>query len=218
MRHRNLFRLGIAIFLMISCSLAGSHTYGHAYVFPSHTGALMIGDSISAGWSTSRQVDGFAFRVKKVLNDLRIQPVTQIRSGMTVEEYLNIYVTPADVDLVIIELGTNDIRKGRSLTSFSDDYNGLLRKISSPEMNHLFCIGVFEPRSPMQRSYDYIIENICTKYNGRFISISDIYEMQNSRGPVERASWNGNADLGHPNDQGHEVIAKRLLSRLGLYR
>ncbi|MGP5389466.1 SGNH/GDSL hydrolase family protein [Glutamicibacter arilaitensis] len=213
--YRNLFRSFAAILLTIAFSIAGSYCHNNGHNLAPNSKALIVGDSISAGWSTTNQNDGYAFRVKEKLKESHIHVTSQVKSGITVEEHVSTYAALAGMNLIIVELGTNDFRQGHSLEKFAIDYNILLGKLRASNVNRLVCLGVFEPKSTRQRAFDDVIENECAKYDGSFISLSDVYDMKKTRGPVEHISWKGTADLGHPNDLGHKIMAMRVLSRLG---
>lgn len=173
---------------------------------------LFSGDSISDGWFASVKPKGFAYIVERAL-----QPKQSIHThmhGYTVGQVAEKFIIPTNVDLAIVELGTNDVGKGTTYEAFNINYPGYIDRVmtKSPKAA-LVCVGVL-PNSRKAKNFDKVIQETCEDHRGRFVSISDLASNQHAVGPVGKQTWAGRSDLGHPNDYGHEVIAKRILAIL----
>ncbi|MGR6900241.1 SGNH/GDSL hydrolase family protein, partial [Glutamicibacter sp. BSL13] len=175
-----------------------------------------IGDSLSASWSTTKRSKGFVYRISSLASSQHISTSFQIESGISASFFNRHYSVPMFPGIVIAELGTNDFRQGSSVDQFETDYNQLINGIRQQGASDLVCIGVFQGRSDRQEAFDRIIEDSCLRSNGAFVSIFDLFDRPGNRGPVSKKSWKGFADLGHPNDRGHDIIYKRLVAKIGI--
>lgn len=174
---------------------------------------LFSGDSISDGWHASIKSKGFVYRVEKELAP--IKSFHNHMHGYTVGQVGEKFFIPEDVDLAIIELGTNDVNKGTTLEAFEINYPTYIERVmtKSPRAR-LICLGVF-PYSERGITFDSIIENTCEAHQGQFISISDISQSRRGVDPAGTETWAGKSTPGHPNDFGHAVIANRIFTALG---
>ncbi len=178
---------------------------------------LFSGDSLSDGWYASTEDLGF---VKLLTNDLSLREQgAEIfhahRHGYRLQDVTSEFSVPADLDLAIIELGTNDVRKQTSVNDFTSQYIDYLQEItaSSPEVQ-LICVGVYAKQGDLSEDLDKIIRAKCNAFGGTFVRIRDLYDEENLKGPMGNSTWAGDADLGHPNDAGHAVITKRIENAL----
>lgn len=171
---------------------------------------LFSGDSISDGWYASVKSKGFVYIVQRAIHPT--QSVHTHMHGYTVGQIAEKFVIPTDVDLAIVELGTNDVNKGTTYESFNINYPAYIERVmtKSPKAA-LICVGVF-PHSREARNFDKVIHDACERHHGHFISISDLSSNPRAMGPVGKQTWAGKANLGHPNDYGHALIARRILN------
>lgn len=178
------------------------------------------GDSLAGGYFASTVDKGFRERVFAALdNGPHFEPLSygfpHGRLSEIVREKL-----PKDLDLAIIEIGTNDF--GRTpLRKFRETYDGFLAALkgTSPHVR-LLCLGVWQNPSAVvdgltPGDYDREIQGSCENAGGQFMQLKDIYIWDGSRGPVGVQTETGVSDGFHPNDLGHERIFNAIMKKLG---
>lgn len=180
---------------------------------------LFAGDSLTGGLYASQQSLGFR---TLMLNQLQasggVDAFDSAISGGTTVEVAEKYEVPADLDLAIVELGTNDLGRATELPVFDAAYDELLSRVTtgSPGVA-LVCAGVWEANggSDTGSSYDQIIRSSCEDAGGVFVSLRSIYATSaDVIGPAGIPAYTGLSDDFHPNDRGHERIAEALLGRI----
>lgn len=175
---------------------------------------MFLGDSLAAGYFATTRESGFSATVLAELRQVRadLESVTASKAGGTVRVG-SVLDLPANVDVAVIELGTNDSLKTDPAT-FARRYAGLLRRIraESPDA-HLVCLGVWR-RTWRAWPYDAVIATAARRNGGEFVRLSDLYRDSRTRGPAGRVVETGTTDNFHPNDHGHALIALRLLLSL----
>lgn len=171
---------------------------------------MFIGDSLAAGYFATTREMGFAPLVTASLREsAEVETVTASKAGGNVRVG-SVVDLPAAVDVVVVELGTND-----SLHTlphvFARQYGALLDRIraTSPDAR-VVCVGAWR-RAWRAWPYDRAIRNQARRHGGAFLRLSDLYADASTRGPAGRAVENGTTDDFHPNDFGHQAIAERLL-------
>lgn len=182
------------------------------------------GDSLTAGFSAVKQTDGFRFRVNRYIE--KWGPVEEyVATKPAAEPLFKVGVIDQDsipkagIDLAMIELGTNDA--GRTdLDAFESSYRSLLTRVltGSPKAK-VVCVGAWGVSGPNGTDrYDAIIERECDRRGGLFLDMTDLYMNKELTGPKGVETFAGPRDEFHPNDFGHEDIAKRLISRIKVSR
>lgn len=176
--------------------------------------AFFIGDSLSGAYYASTGEDGFR---KRVLRELRTRGAVEDNQastpgGTTRVASANIDI-PEGMDLVLIELGTNDSMR-TAPWKFASQYRALVAQArgASPDAV-IVCVGLWR-RAWRAWPYDRIIKREAARYDAAFVPLSDAYDNPATRGPAGRSTWLGSADNFHPNDLGHRVIAGRVLHAL----
>lgn len=120
----------------------------------------------------------------------------------------------SDIDLAVIELGTNDIKK-TNLRTFRETYDRVLNRIQGSPQAKIICVGTWGfDGSTGSDPYDAAIESSCKAHGGVYVDLSRLFEDKTNIGPEGRDTWAGPADDFHPNDQGHGLIADALLDHL----
>lgn len=120
---------------------------------------------------------------------------------------------PSDLDLMVVELGTDDMTSG-TLALFTAGYDAYLVAVraASPKAA-LICAGTW---SHTGQAYDVVIEHACGFEGGRFVSLAALYGVASNRGPAGVTGFYGTSDDSAPNDAGHRAIAEALLAPIGL--
>lgn len=197
-------------------------------VAPTASEILLVGDSLTVGESASAVDRTFASRVITACTRPAPMPPPMSRvaaiSGARVRHLLA-RAPSAGLDLVIVELGTNDWvgwqPRGPSpptpIGRFADVYGRLLGRVVGPGAR-LVCLGVWGPTAGCTQQgarladYDAAIAVQCRARGGAFVVLSHVYDDGRSRGPAGRPTPFGVSDDGHPNDVGHRLVADIVLA------
>lgn len=207
-------------------SRAASVTQQH---FPNTT---FIGDSLTAGLFASTEDKDFRqqflYRLRQRDPDSGQTSSSTGLSGKTVGymvDYLNANPSqiPADEDLIVIELGTNDVSGHTDLSTFRSQYSQLMDLLASKSPNAVYmCLGVWQPKDATStqlggEEFDAYIKSNCQAHAGIFVDITPLYGNNSYHGPQGVSTFSGTSDWFHPNDSGHSAIADLLLSSLTPY-
>jgi acyl-CoA thioesterase I len=184
---------------------------------------VFVGDSLTVGHGASSADAGFAAQVARSAptpGDGTRAAIVGF-SGGCVDDLLSVRL-PRPRSLAIVELGTNDwlgySRRGASAptpaAAFRQRYFELLsRVVPVSSTARLLCLGVWgvgDRRNGLALApadYDGIIEAACAARDGRYVSLSSLYQDPRCRGPAGVATPFGLSDDVHPNDRGHQRIA-----------
>ncbi|WP_242864553.1 SGNH/GDSL hydrolase family protein [Microbacterium testaceum] len=171
---------------------------------------LITGDSLAAGFFASTAAQGFSALVTGALGP--VTPTTVSRAHETLSTVAGVTEVPADLDLAVIELGTNDVGIPTPLADFEAQYADLVGRIrtSSPDAA-VVCAGTWTVDGA---AYDEIIAGVCTANAGRYVSLADLFATPEFHGPAGRDTFVGVGDDFHPNDAGHRAIADAVLAVL----
>ncbi|SDK45151.1 Lysophospholipase L1 [Cryobacterium psychrotolerans] len=181
---------------------------------------LFAGDSITYGLSAEDKDLGYRPLMVDALS--AGGPVTELRAnraGADTGVVSGILNAPANLDLAIIELGTNDVVEKTPLPRFETVYGALLDRIrhESPAVP-LLCVGTWgsEGGADGSDAYNAVIEDECGERGGAFVSLYGLYPVEANRGPAGRDVFGGTSDNFHPNDRGYRAIAELLLARISV--
>lgn len=171
---------------------------------------LITGDSLAAGFFASTEAQGFSSLVTGALG--RVTPTTVSRAHETLSTVAGVTDVPADLDLAVIELGTNDVGIPTPLADFEAQYAELVGRIrtASPDAA-IVCTGTWTVDGA---EYDGIIAGVCTANAGRYVFLADLFATPDFHGPSGRDTFVGPGDDFHPNDAGHRAIADAVLAVL----
>ncbi|MGQ3385042.1 SGNH/GDSL hydrolase family protein [Glutamicibacter sp. TV12E] len=180
---------------------------------------LFAGDSISVGRDARLLPESFRAITSRRLKATGTQSITTIaKSGAKLNYIAQSKTMPKDLDLAIIELGTNDAGGKTPTDTFRKEYQNYLKRIRahSPSVDFV-CLGVwYRSETRIAKALDTVISETCAQNGGIFIPLSDLYAITQNRGPRGTKTWKGKSDLFHPNTQGHLAIANRLIKELSL--
>ena len=178
---------------------------------------LFAGDSLTYGLYTSAENKGFRPLVVAGLSATMAVEETKAQfSGAGVNQVSNLVSAPENLDLAIIELGTNDVPK-TDLGAFRDQYAALITKIRTPSPGAaLLCVGTWSPGDAQTLPFNYAIKDACVKNGGQYVDVLDLYNAAGNHGAEGVKTWAGVSDTFHPNDAGHKAIADLILSRIAL--
>lgn len=181
---------------------------------------LYVGDSLSDGHSATLVKNGYRPTLTAELS--KRGPVEEHRSEVLTTELKmagNVVSVPGEMDVVIVQLGTNDAGGGgrTSITQFTVDYEGLMANIRATSPNAAtLCLGTW--RAPgTAEPYDHVIEETCGRHGGKYVDLTDLYADVRNRGPAGvPAESGGLSDNAHPNDTGYAAIKDVLLDRIAI--
>lgn len=173
-----------------------------------------VGDSLTLGLYASSQDQAYPQLVAAALH---ARTVVQAVSGVAATSIDDQASPPTGVDMVVVELGTNDF--DQPIGSFERHYRALIDRMRAAAPKARFvCLGVW--RGSTDRStrtgltpvaFDLAILHACP---GSFLSLTAMYMDPELHGPVGRSTWQGPADWFHPNDAGHRRLADTLIQLL----
>lgn len=213
-KKHTLAGLLLAILLLSGCAApveqdAGSITQREEGT-PDVKQVLVAGDSLSAAFDATTRDQGFVALVMDELAPAKLHRAE--RAHQTLSTVANITDVPDDVDIAIIELGTNDVGVGTPDEEFRETYEALLDRVTvaSPEVQ-LVCVGTWTGWGWTQ---DQIIQDSCRDAGGSYVHLRDVFEDPSTRGPAGEDTHRGPSDDFHPNNTGHERIAARILDAL----
>jgi acyl-CoA thioesterase-1 len=174
--------------------------------------AVFAGDSLTYGLFASSEAAGYRPQVVAALSTSG--PVEASRGGQVGNKIADVSASitfPADTNLIVLALGTNDVWKTDAKVA-KEQYTSLVEKArtSAPDAA-LVCLGVWSNKDGA-RNYDPAIKQPCLAAGGIFLPITDLFEKETNRGPAGVQAFGGASDTFHPNDAGYKAIADRLLS------
>lgn len=171
---------------------------------------MIVGDSLAAAFFATTEEEGFAHLVQDAIGPVEVS--TTARAHQTLATVAGVTDVPSEVEVAVIELGTNDVGMQTPLERFREQYEGLTRAIrtESPEAR-MVCIGTW---TGWGDSYDHVIEDACTAVDGAYIDAQPLFNDAANRGPAGRATFVGTGDDFHPNNAGHRAVADAVLAVL----
>ena len=188
------------------------------------TNPLFIGDSLTAGRGASNYDNSFPIQMIHLLKVQNMQSISIFgRSGYTadyINNVIDIQKNAVNSDLIILELGTNDILDRQSgidkvthLVNFQQQYRLLVNnlRITAPQAP-LLCLslwwssGEIAPSGLSVSQLNQIIENQCNAYKGKYVDLSTIFN--------DPSDHTGGIDWFHPNNRGHSKIAEKIIQVL----
>ena len=170
-----------------------------------------IGDSLTVGQSARAEDQTFRRLIVKAWGgDDRVRADEYAHAGDTTKQVDQLVPADEQVDIAVVETGTNDFWKRAAPDQVGRDYDALLGKLraSSPNVA-LVCLGVWQD-PPDALAYDLPIKDQCTAHGGRFLPLAGIFDLDGVRGPANvplALKDGGLSDDFHPNDAGHLKIA-----------
>jgi lysophospholipase L1-like esterase len=175
--------------------------------------AYFIGDSLTDGWNATEQPKSFRPLVISGLEKAGpVSAAADYKAGATLAEVAGIAAVPATADLVVLELGTNDVNK-TNIETFRAGLNALVTQLAASKAL-LVCVGTWQFGTT--QGFDGQIQQACEAAGGRFVKISDLRENPAMVSAKGTPAYPAPADGAHPNDAGHAEIARRVLTRIGV--
>jgi lysophospholipase L1-like esterase len=182
---------------------------------------LFVGASITSGWYAGSGHD-YRSLVEQDLTQrgYSLQVQTWARPGTRVASLAH-FVPPTGMELIVLQLATNDSGSGRPAdpSVFATEYSGLVQRLraASPGAT-LVCLDAWANAATVNRLgvpvavYDQAVERACTGAGGHFVDLSAAYQVAAYHGPAGRPTPYGPSDWFHPNDGGHARVASLVLA------
>ena len=170
---------------------------------------VALGDSISVGSYAPSSSDIFPARVARQLG-MRLVLVAHsgAKAGWALPQLAT--VESARPSLVSVELGTNDVGFKTPLQTFSEQYDTIVRQVSSIPGVRVMCVGSWLPSA----AFDQVISDTCARYGGEYVSLQGYYFVDAFHARAGSATFRGTADWFHPGEQGHAAIAEAILAAI----
>ena len=233
MRRRWLIRVGLVVWLILALgeftALAGCLQARGAQPQPQartgvtiHSGiyhdVMFLGDSLTAAWAN----DGAHAYPVLTINGLYLQnsgnawyQLVKGRTGAQASGALldlqTFAVQPHNVDLMVVELGTNDMTH-MAASQFQANYQALVSYLLAGSPNALLvCLGPWRASTDnfgydTEPAYAAVIQSVCqtSSAGALYVDLSALYAN-----PAYHAS---SGDTFHPNDDGAQAIANAIVS------
>ena len=195
---------------------------------------VAIGDSITAGYSATRQVYSWVNILGRLISEFQSRPVRVVNAGISgnlisprsrayhhadsgkpsgLERYRR-DVIAHDPDLVAISYGLNDMRCGTPIAAFMADMEWMVREIRQETGATIVLLGVY-----YMTAYDGHGDvwgkgsrQTTRRWNNslkRFAETNDLIFADVCAAQGD-ASWSVAQDGVHPNNLGHALIAHRV--------
>ncbi|MDP9028153.1 MAG: SGNH/GDSL hydrolase family protein [Actinomycetota bacterium] len=178
----------------------------------------VVGDSLAYGYYASDPLKAWPAQLRTALQRYgAVSEEVDAGPGETAGEAL-VRAVPTGDDLVVVELGTNDVRRGLG-ASFAATYGSLLRRVvqESPRAV-LLCLEPWGPQA-QAAAYSATIDRLCRAAGGTAVPISGIYSAPGNRANAGVPFFDGTSrDDFHPDDHGHAAIAHLLVSMIHVTR
>jgi acyl-CoA thioesterase-1 len=174
----------------------------------------VVGDSLAYGYYASEPAKAWPSRLRTALERYgAVSEEVDAGPGETAGEAL-VRAVPGGDDLIVVELGTNDVKRHTG-ASFAATYRSLLRRLAQESPRAvLLCLEPWGPQAPVA-AYSATIERLCREAGGKAASISGIYSTAANRAKAGVPFFDGTShDDFHPDDQGHAAIAHLLVSMI----
>jgi lysophospholipase L1-like esterase len=168
-------------------------------------GIAFFGDSVSVGAGASDWGHGYVARVSRWLHahGKRVVQTVNAKGGVPVA-YWAYAPMPTQLDAVVVELGTNDVRLGTPSAQFAQEYRTLTSRIlaANPKAQ-LLCLSVWSRPggARLERVINAQIRAVCP---GTYVDLTGLRNRRYIR----------SGDGFHPNNAGYRLIARAVLSKL----
>ena len=178
-----------ACFLLLGAFLSPSYAYAQSVRI------VALGDSNTAGYGVGRQ-DAFPAQLEAMLRS-RGHDVQVSNAGISGDTTRGMLARldsaiPAGTQIVIVQGGYNDLRRGSSTDAIAANVDSMLARLGARQIRAVLC-----------GFYDQPWGAIAKRHGAVFVPSSACYDI-NHRGP----------DGLHMNATGHGVVASRLLPTL----
>jgi hypothetical protein len=185
---------------------------------PAEPTILFIGDSLTLGMFALDEYGCFRILVAQQFSCL---PLTAAEAGGQSKDVDLESVRAAAADIVVVELGTNDaaVHPGvppvdpvvfrRNLRAIAE-----AARAGNADARVVFLTLWQGPRR--RAAYDARITDLAAGYGRHVVSLAAIKDDPECAGPSGVATFLGIADGWHPNDYGHERIARGVAAQIRL--
>ena len=158
---------------------------------------LILGDSKVVGYQANNYTDGFAqqLRGKYKYTDIYAAPGLQINNALNLTGEI-ISLHPKNV---LMALGSNDIRAGRTFAQYTSDYDTVVTRLQNAGITVYHTLPFYEKAVDVKPLVDYIASTYPAN------KVIDTYYPTLAAGALD-------ADTLHPSILGHQYIYKAILN------
>lgn len=180
---------------------------------------LLAGDSITIGYYATTTDESFASLLLDEWSAAAEVELTRVeeagarawRITRGVEQLAA--SDPFDVDVVVLEVGANDVGK-TTVREYAADYRELVAAAERGTPRLVVCLGPWNDAA-RTAAYDRVVGRVCDGDGRVHVPLSDLYDTPGMRGPAGAATELSPRDDFHPNDDGHAAIARRVAAVVG---
>lgn len=173
---------------------------------------VFLGDSLSTDSYSSTRELGWTSLVAAGLGAYgSVERTVEATAGQTVAAALRRDI-PSGADLVLVQLGTNDVGGRTEPAKFEATYREYLGMVlaASPD-SKVICITPWNTAA-RSTAYTAAITAVCGEVGATVMDIAPIYSRPDTRAHKGEAYFGGIVpDDAHPNDRGHRMIADLVL-------
>ena len=158
---------------------------------------LILGDSKTCGYQASNYSDGYAqmIQAKYKNTDIYAAPGFQLQNALSTTNQI-ISLNPK---AVLMALGSNDIRSGRTFAQYTADYDTIVNRFIAAGIQVYHALPFYEKSVNVKPLVDYVIATYPAD------KIIDTYNPMLATGALD-------ADTLHPSPAGHQAIYKAILN------
>lgn len=211
----------VSVIVVTACLTLGLPVSAHVQV----AFRTFLGDSLTAGLYATHWTNTYVAQLEQYwpagsYASIGVPGATASPNGSEYGPSIVDYVSriPRQSTLVVVEIGTNDLRTGRTADQFWKDYTALIARVRKQAPGaRLLCLGPWGDPGHTNSAgatlveYYQIIYKSCSTHG---IDVSSIWARPDVRGPAGRMTDWGPADATHPNDRGHSWWAAEISSAL----
>lgn len=158
---------------------------------------LILGDSKTCAYQATNYSDGYAqmLQAKYKNTDIYAAPGFQLQNALSTTNQI-ISLNPK---AVLMALGSNDIRSGRTFAQYTADYDTIVNRFIAAGIQVYHALPFYEKSVNVKPLVDYVIATYPAD------KIIDTYNPMLATGALD-------ADTLHPSPAGHQAIYKAILN------
>jgi acyl-CoA thioesterase I len=177
---------------------------------------IFLGDSLTAGLGIPNSQDTYVGILQEKIDQItnQYEIINAGISGDTTTGGLNRldWVISDGVDLLVIELGANDMMRGLSTSIIESNLSEIIKKTKEFNANVKILLIPMKPFPNLGKNYGKQFENIYKNVSGKENIPMSKFLLENIAGIPDLNQKDGI----HPTEEGHKIMAKNIETDLYL--